>query len=112
MCKKYTKQQNDCFMSSIRMPLPRHYNILRLNSLLLALFLFLSVHSQQLRSPNGRFLLDFSLTADGTATYHLSYKGKEIIKPSTLGLALKNDSFSLLNGFVIADSARNTVNSS
>lgn len=84
----------------------------KLSIVVLVLFLFLSAHSQQLRSPNGNFLADFSLTSNGTPTYRLSYKGKEVIKPSTLGLALKNDSFSLVNGFVISDSARNTVNSS
>ena len=99
-------------MSSIRIPSPRHRNMRRMYILYISFFLFLSAHSQRLRSPNGNFLMDFSLATGGVPTYHLSYKGKEIIKPSTLGLALKNDSLSLLNGFVIADTARTTVNSS
>ena len=98
-------------MSSFRILSNRYKNMQRLYILLITIFLFLSAHSQQLRSPNGNFLMDFSLTANGVPTYHLSYKGKEIIRPSTLGLALRNDSLSLLNGFVIADTARNTVNS-
>ncbi|HVU53629.1 MAG TPA: glycoside hydrolase family 97 protein [Puia sp.] len=82
----------------------------KLTALLVALCLFFAVHAQQLQSPNGNFHMDFSLTAQGAPTYHLTYKGREIIKPSTLGLALKNDSFSLTSGFVIKDSARGSVN--
>src|SRR6185503_17327699 len=84
----------------------------KLTALLIALCLFFAVHAQQLRSPNGGFRMDFSLTAHGAPTYHLTYKGREIIKPSTLGLELKADSFSLVDGFVIKDSARNSVNTS
>jgi hypothetical protein len=84
----------------------------RLTVFILSLFVFISVSSQELRSPNGSFLLHFSLGSGGSPMYQLSYKGKEIIKPSGLGLALKKDSFSMLNGFVIADSARGSVNDS
>src|SRR6186713_3104551 len=83
----------------------------RLAILLIILILSHSVFSQQLRSPNGKFLMEFSLASGGVPTYHLFYKGKEIIKPGTLGLSLRNDSLSLVNGFVIADSARTTLNS-
>lgn len=83
----------------------------KLTALLIALCLFLAVHAQQLRSPNGNFVMEFSLTRQGSPSYHLIYKNKEIIRPSTLGLALRNDSFSLTSGFVIADSARSSVNS-
>lgn len=82
----------------------------KLTALLIALCLVFAVHAQQLSSPNGNFHMDFSLTTQGSPSYHLTYKGREIIKPSTLGLALKADSFSLIDGFVIADSARNSVN--
>ncbi|GGB20478.1 glycoside hydrolase family 97 protein [Puia dinghuensis] len=73
-------------------------------------FSFQAIDAQQLLSPNGNFRLDFSLGTAGNPIYQLSYKGKEIIKPSGLGFALKNDSFSLLDGFVITDSVRSTVN--
>ena len=85
----------------------------RLSTAVLIFFFCLScpsIHAQQLLSPNGNFRMDFSLGAAGNPIYRLSYKGKEMIKPSGLGFALKNDSFSLLDGFVIADSARTTVN--
>lgn len=63
---------------------------------------------QQLKSPNGNFSMDFSLLQDGTPTYQLNYKGKEIIKNSKLGFELKNDKKSLLNDFVIADTQTTT----
>ena len=43
----------------------------------------------------------FALESDGTPDYTLSYKGRVVIKPSKLGLELKNDKHSLLNGFEI-----------
>lgn len=59
---------------------------------------------QQLKSPNGNFTMDFSLLQDGTPTYTLTFKGKEVVKTSKLGLELKNDKKSLLNDFVVKDS--------
>lgn len=46
-------------------------------------------HAQELKSPGGNFVLTFSIGANGEPTYQLSYKGKEVIKPSTMGLELK-----------------------
>jgi hypothetical protein len=58
--------------------------------------------AQQLKSPDGKFNMAFSLQNDGTPQYTLTYKGKDVIKPSKLGLELKNDKQSLLNSFTIA----------
>ncbi len=58
---------------------------------------------QELKSPNGNFNMNFSLLNDGTPTYRLSYKNKEVIKSSKLGFELKNDKISLLNGFNLTD---------
>ncbi|WOD42854.1 glycoside hydrolase family 97 protein [Hwangdonia lutea] len=58
-------------------------------------------NSQTLQSPNGALTMQFSLKNEGTPTYQLSYKNKAVIKPSTLGLELKNDEKSLLNDFSI-----------
>jgi hypothetical protein len=72
-----------------------------------ALFYFFVLHaanSQQLKSPNGKFSMEFTLQKDGTPTYSLNYKDKAIIKPSKLGLELKNDKKSLLNDFAVIDS--------
>ena len=64
--------------------------------------------AQQIKSPEGNFIMEFSLLKDGTPTYSLKYKNKEVIKPSTLGLELKNDKKSLLNDFVVVDSKTST----
>ncbi|RXM45457.1 glycoside hydrolase family 97 protein [Flavobacterium sp. YO64] len=47
--------------------------------------------------------MHFSLEADGTPVYKLTYKGKDVIKTSKLGFNLKNDNKSLLNDFKIED---------
>ncbi|TDE06719.1 glycoside hydrolase family 97 protein [Flavobacterium hiemivividum] len=67
------------------------------------LTLFSGAQAQQLKSPNKAFTMDFSLQNDGTPTYALKYKNKEVIKTSKLGLVLKNDQKSLLNDFTIVD---------
>ena len=59
--------------------------------------------AQQLKSPNGNFAMNFTLQSDGTPSYSLNYKNKAIVKPSKLGLELKNDKKSLLNDFTIVD---------
>jgi glucan 1,4-alpha-glucosidase len=62
-----------------------------------------AVVGQELSSPNKNFILKFSLQSEGVPTYSLTYKGKEVIRPSRLGLELKKDKKSLLNDFTIAD---------
>nr|WP_240898991.1 glycoside hydrolase family 97 N-terminal domain-containing protein [Sphingobacterium sp. SGL-16] len=54
-------------------------------SILLCVF---CVKAQELLSPSGNFKLEFNLNEQGTPIYQLSYKGKEVIKPSKLGLEL------------------------
>ncbi|MEO6949239.1 MAG: glycoside hydrolase family 97 protein [Ginsengibacter sp.] len=68
-------------------------------------FLFSITFGQLLQSPDGKFSMNFTIT-DSTPRYELIYKGKMIIKPSKLGLELKNDKKSLLNGFFVMDSSR------
>jgi hypothetical protein len=71
-----------------------------------ALFYFMVLqyaNSQQLKSPNGNFTMKFALQKDGTPSYNLNYKSKTVIKPSKLGLELKNDKKSLLNDFTVID---------
>jgi len=71
---------------------------------LFCFFVLQSANSQQLKSPNGKFIMEFALQNDGTPSYNLNYKGKTVIKTSKLGLELKNDKKSLLNDFTISDS--------
>ena len=47
------------------------------------------VYGQELKSPNGNFVMDFSLSKDGKPTYQLKYKGKDVINPSHLGFEFK-----------------------
>ncbi|MEG1026125.1 MAG: glycoside hydrolase family 97 protein [Flavobacterium sp.] len=79
------------------------------NILFAALFFIIGfqiTNSQQLKSPNGNFSMEFALQNDGTPTYNLIYKGKTVVKPSKLGIELKEDKNikkSLLNDFTILD---------
>ncbi|MFV8365499.1 glycoside hydrolase family 97 protein [Flavobacterium sp. XS1P27] len=70
---------------------------------LMWLAFFSPAQSQQLKSPNGKFVMEFSLQNDGTPSYSLNYKNKAVVKPSKLGLELKNDKKSLLNDFIVVD---------
>lgn len=76
--------------------------------LLACIVLLNSAAAQELKSPNGKLTLGFSLQKDGTPVYVLNYKGKAVVKPSKLGLELEKDSVSLLNGFAIKDTKTNS----
>lgn len=45
--------------------------------------------AHRLRSPNGRVELVFSLNREGAPTYSVSYKGRTVVTPSSLGLVFK-----------------------
>jgi len=72
-------------------------------------FLFVSIpmNGETLSSPNGQLELVFTVNDAGIPIYQLSYKGILVIKPSHLGLELKNDA-GLMKGFSIADSKTST----
>ena len=57
----------------------------------LSLTLFNICISQELKSPDGKFVMSFSLLENGTPYYTLAYKSKVVIKASKLGLELKSD---------------------
>jgi len=65
-------------------------------SLFLSLWSFL-IFAQSIQSPNGNIKLDFDLV-DGKAVYQLSFKNKEVVKPSRLGFEIKNQP-TLMDGF-------------
>ena len=75
----------------------------------LLLFLFVSnwAMAESITSPNGQLQLNFSVNAQGEPIYELSYKGKAVIKPSKLGLELK-DAPGLMNGFTLANTQTST----
>ena len=71
--------------------------------LLLSLLLIsTATMAESITSPNGLLKLSFTVNAQGEPVYELSYKNKEVIKPSKLGLELKNDP-GLMSGFTLAD---------
>ncbi|WP_304198696.1 glycoside hydrolase family 97 protein [Flavobacterium alvei] len=71
--------------------------------------LFLNLASaQELKSPNEKLTMVFSLQPDGTPFYSLNYKDKVVIKPSKLGHELRNDAKSLLNDFTVVDTKTST----
>ena len=50
------------------------------------LLLAVMAMAQTLTSPNGELIMNFSLEKGGVPTYTLTFKGKEVVKPSRLGL--------------------------
>ncbi|MFM9988451.1 glycoside hydrolase family 97 protein [Flavobacterium sp.] len=79
-------------------------------SVIIVLMSILGVSAQEFKSPNGSFKMSFSLLKDGTPTYTLLYKNKEVIKQSKLGLELQKDKKSLLNDFKVIDTKESTFN--
>ncbi|WP_080902983.1 glycoside hydrolase family 97 protein [Parabacteroides sp. Marseille-P3160] len=101
-----------------------------LTLILLGMSSFLACpHAQELQSPDGNLTMKFTLQSGGEPSYTLSYKGKDVIKPSTLGLELvpeadsrefwdfspegtvaeKRDAkTSLYNGFTVTDTKTTT----
>ena len=74
---------------------------------LLALFMSGAAMAESITSPDGQLRLNFSVNPQGEPVYELSYKGKAVIKPSKLGLELKNDP-GLMNGFTLAGTETST----
>jgi glucan 1,4-alpha-glucosidase len=73
------------------------------SSLLSVVFFLLPflIWAQSIQSPNGNLKLNFEIK-EGQATYQLTFKGKDVIKPSKLGLELKNQPL-LTEGFSIKE---------
>ncbi len=76
--------------------------------LILALVVSGSLKAEKLTSPNGQLEMNFSLSEKGEPLYELTYKGKAVIKPSKLGLELKNAP-SLMDGFKLVAQSQSTV---
>ncbi len=71
--------------------------------------------AQTVTSPNGNVAVKFSLQ-DGRPTYEMSYKHRDVVRPSHLGLELAKDKHAsngmdeqdLLDGFVVKDTKTST----
>ena len=85
----------------------KNMKVIKLFCLLLFLFVSNWTMAESITSPNGQLQLNFSVNAQGEPIYELSYKGKAVIKPSKLGLELK-DAPGLMNGFTLADTKTST----
>jgi hypothetical protein len=77
-------------------------------SVVFVLFTITGSMAQEFQSPNGSFKMIFALEKDGSPTYQLFFKNKEIIKKSKLGLELQKDNTSLVNDFELVNEVRNT----
>ena len=62
----------------------------RIHFFLTLLLLPLTALAAEVKSPNGNIVLTFHVN-DGVPTYSMTYKGKDVIKPSRLGLELAKD---------------------
>jgi alpha-glucosidase len=64
------------------------------------LFLCLALNAEKVSSPSGTVTVNFELTKSGTPAYEVEYKHKVVIRPSKLGLELK-DAPDLMDGFKV-----------
>ncbi|MCF4100253.1 glycoside hydrolase family 97 protein [Gillisia sp. M10.2A] len=69
---------------------------------------FFTLSAQQLESPSKQIQVEFSLDAKGTPTYSVTYKGKEVVKTSKMGLSLKEDT-ALVQGFSLVNKEETNV---
>lgn len=70
---------------------------------ILVCFILQLLNAQQVESPSKAVELNFLLNGKGTPIYEVKYKGQAVIKPSRLGLKIKNGT-DLLEGFKIVKS--------
>lgn len=66
-------------------------NLKSIFSLTSCICIALAVNAQKLTSPDGNFIMNFSLSSKGAPVYELYYKNKPVVKPSTLGFELKKE---------------------
>lgn len=83
----------------------------KLTSTIFTLLALGLLNAQTIESPSKEIKVNFELTKSGQPSYSVTYKGKEIVKPSTLGFVLK-DAEALENGFTIANYTTKSVNES
>jgi hypothetical protein len=69
---------------------------------------FFTLSAQQVQSPSKKISLDFSINPKGEPVYKVTYKNKEVIKPSKLGISLK-DSTSLTKDFSLVNKEETTI---
>ena len=73
-----------------------------MNKIIITLLLLVPVcvvAQERLTSPDGGLVCQFEVKS-GVPTYRLDYKGRPVVKPSTLGLQLSKGGSDLMDGFV------------
>ena len=86
--------------------LPR-IDVLRLAAVLWLCLLGMQAAAEEIKSPNANVTLNFTLQPGGVPTYRVTYKGRDVILSSKLGLELKNAP-ALTDGFAVTDSKTTT----
>lgn len=66
-----------------------------------------ALYAAEVTSPNGDLKVVFNLTSEGTPSYSVSFRGKEVIKPSKMGFELK-DAPDMLSGFTLTNASNST----
>ncbi len=74
---------------------------------LLALIIATPVVAIEQQSPNGKIAVNVTLNEKGTPMYQITYNGKEVIKPSLLGIELAEEN-SLMDAFRINKTTTST----
>jgi hypothetical protein len=77
--------------------------------LFLLLISVVSIQAQNVSSPSKNINLEFKLSSEGKPTYSVTYKLKQIVSTSNLGIALKNES-SLESNFRIDSIGQKKIN--
>ncbi|MCR8668093.1 glycoside hydrolase family 97 protein [Aestuariibaculum sp. M13] len=75
--------------------------------LLFTLLTCFGVTAQQLSSPDGDVVMEFSLNSDGAPVYQIAFKNKAAVKSSKLGFTLK-ETESMDSGFSVLDTQAST----
>jgi len=82
------------------------------NTLTLCLLLLAGIlNAQTIQSPSKEISVAFKLTAEGKPSYSVTYKNKQVVNESLLGIALK-DTEALDIGFTITNTENKSVNES
>ena len=88
----------------------------KLKLIVASLLVPMAMTAQTVKSPNGQIQLNFKLADGGVPTYSMTYKGKDVVKPSRLGLELAKDQHAskklnetdLMDGFTVKDTKTST----
>ncbi len=72
---------------------------------------FFTLSAQQIQSPSKEIQVEFSLDSMGAPAYFVTYKDKEVVKTSNLGITLKEDK-ALTQGFSLVNKEELSVDES